>query len=135
MTLNELDIETRIQLGHLPGSYCPRSRPAHKDFVVIDTLGVRIVKLSLCGCDSWIAHRQQLMRACLWPAMSIDPQTCATFNVIRLFEVQNCLGKISAYDSVRSLKLLSNADGLETVDQKGVPKPPLVSVIYYDTRE
>ncbi|KAJ7026917.1 hypothetical protein C8F04DRAFT_965833 [Mycena alexandri] len=52
------------------------------------------------------------MRACLWPATSIDPQTCATFNAVRLFEVQNCLGKISAYDFVRSLELLSNADGL-----------------------
>ncbi|KAJ7807758.1 hypothetical protein B0H14DRAFT_3482945 [Mycena olivaceomarginata] len=105
LTLNELDIEAR-------------------DFVIIDTLGVRVVKLSFCGCDSRIAHRQQLMRACLWPATSIDPQTCTTFNVIRLFEVQNCLGKISAYDFVRSLELLSNGDGLETVDRKGVPKPP-----------
>ncbi|KAJ7694502.1 hypothetical protein B0H14DRAFT_2283807, partial [Mycena olivaceomarginata] len=116
LTLNELDIEARVQLGHLPGSFCPRSL---KDFVIIDTLGVRVVKLSFCGCDSQIAHRQQLMRACLWPATSIDPKTGATFNVIRLFKVQNCLGKISSYDFVQSLELLSNADGLETVDQKG----------------
>ncbi|KAJ7805243.1 hypothetical protein B0H14DRAFT_2188254, partial [Mycena olivaceomarginata] len=91
----------RIQLGHPPGSYCPRSLPAHKDFVVIDTLGVCAVRLSFYRCNSRIAHRQQLMRACLWSATSIDPQTCVTFNVVRLFEVQNCLGKISAYDFVR----------------------------------
>ncbi|KAF8209732.1 hypothetical protein K438DRAFT_1571533 [Mycena galopus ATCC 62051] len=114
LPLSELDIEARIQLGHAPGSYCPRSHPAHKDFVIIDILGIRIVKLSFCGCNTSVTHRQQLMRACLWPATSIDPQTCATFNVIRLFEVQNCLGKISAYDFVRSLELLSNNDGLET---------------------
>ncbi|KAJ7063016.1 hypothetical protein B0H15DRAFT_794725 [Mycena belliarum] len=113
MPLNELTVEARVQLGHLPGTYCPRATPAHKDFVILDTLGIRTVKLNFCGCDSTITHRQQLMRACLWPATSLDPQTCATFNAIRLFEVQNCLGKISAYDFVRSLELLSNNDGLK----------------------
>ncbi|KAJ7821736.1 hypothetical protein B0H13DRAFT_2377113 [Mycena leptocephala] len=121
---SDLDVEARIQLGHVPGTFCPRARPAHKDFVIIDVLGIRVVKLNFCGCDSTIEHRQQLMRACLWPATSIDPQTCATFNAIRLFEVQNCLGKISAYDFVRSLELLTNNDGMETVDKKGTPKPP-----------
>ncbi|KAJ7120555.1 hypothetical protein C8R43DRAFT_900678 [Mycena crocata] len=114
LTLHDMDTESRIQLGHPPGSFCPRSRPAHKDFVVIDLLGVRVVKLSFCGCDSTISHRQQLMRVCLWPATSLDPQTCATFNCIRFFELENCLGKISAYDFVRSLEMLSNNDGLET---------------------
>ncbi|KAJ7019525.1 hypothetical protein C8F04DRAFT_975501 [Mycena alexandri] len=109
-TLHELG--ARIQLGHVPGSFCPKATKAHKDFVIIDTLGIRTVQLSFCGCDSTLTHRQQLMRACLWPATSIDPQTCATFNAVQLFEVQNCLGKISAYDFVRSLELLSNADGL-----------------------
>ncbi|KAJ7473901.1 hypothetical protein B0H11DRAFT_1918709 [Mycena galericulata] len=107
-----IEVEARIQLGHAPGSYCPAARPAHKDFVIMDTLGIRVVKLNFCGCDSRITHRQQLLRACLWPATCLDPQTCATFNAIRLFEVQNCLGKISAYDFVRSLELLSNNDGL-----------------------
>ncbi|KAJ7075035.1 hypothetical protein B0H15DRAFT_792355 [Mycena belliarum] len=112
MPLNELAVEARIQLGHMPGTYCPKARFAHKDFVIIDTLGIRTVKLNFCGCDSRISNRQQLMRACLWPATSVDPQTCATFNAIRLFEVQNCLGKISSYDFIRSLELLSNNDGL-----------------------
>ncbi|KAJ7699121.1 hypothetical protein B0H16DRAFT_1349289 [Mycena metata] len=119
LPLNELEVEARVQLGHLPGSYCPKATSAHKDFVVIDTLGIRTVKLNFCGCDSTVTHRQQLMRACLWPATSLDPQTCATFNAIRLFEVQNCLGKISAYDFVRSLELLSNNDGLRpTADRR-----------------
>ncbi|KAJ7433022.1 hypothetical protein B0H11DRAFT_1759384 [Mycena galericulata] len=112
MTTAELDVETRIQLGHPTGEYCPAAKPAHKDFVIMDTAGVRVVKLNFCGCDPDLHPRQQLMRACLWPATSLNPQTCATFNLIRLFEVQNCLGKISAYDFVRSLELLSNNDGL-----------------------
>ncbi|KAJ7036055.1 hypothetical protein C8F04DRAFT_1181827 [Mycena alexandri] len=116
LPLNELDVEARLQLGHVPGSFCPKATPAHKDFTVIDTLGVHIVKLNFCGCDSTVTHRQQLMRACLWPATSLDPQTCATFNAIKLFEVQNCLGKISAYDFVRSLELLTNNDGLNPTE-------------------
>ncbi|KAJ7021079.1 hypothetical protein C8F04DRAFT_1274148 [Mycena alexandri] len=118
LPLNELAVETRVQLGHVPGSFCPKATPAHKDFVVIDTLGIRIVKLNFCGCESMVTHRQQLMRACLWPATSLDPQTCATFNAIRLFEVQNCLGKISAYDFVRSLELLTNNDGLKPTEDR-----------------
>ncbi|KAJ7016376.1 hypothetical protein C8F04DRAFT_981782 [Mycena alexandri] len=116
---NELEVDARLQLGHVPGSYCPKVTAAHKDFVIIDTHGIRTVKLNFCGCDSTITHRQQLMRAFLWPATSLDPQTCATFNAIHLFELQNCLGKISAYDFVRSLELLSNNDGLEpTADRR-----------------
>jgi hypothetical protein len=101
-----------VQLGHVPGTYCPKATKAHKDFIVIDILGIHIVKLNFCGCNSMVTHWQQLMRACLWPVTSTDPQTCATFNAIRMFEIQNCLGKISTYDFVRSLELLSNNDGL-----------------------
>ncbi|KAJ6544870.1 hypothetical protein DFH09DRAFT_928032, partial [Mycena vulgaris] len=112
MTLDELTVDARLQLGHRPGTYCPKATPTHKDFVIMVTLGICTVKLNFCGCDSTLTHRQQLMRACLWPATLFDPQSCATFNAIRLFEVQNCLGKISAYDFVRSLELLSNNDGV-----------------------
>lgn len=113
LTTAELDVEKRLQLGHPVGEYCPTAKPAHRDFVLMDTAGIRVVKLNFCGCDTTLEPRQQLMRACLWPATSINPQTCVSFNLIRLFEVQNCLGKISAYDFVRSLELLSNNDGLK----------------------
>ncbi|KAJ7770053.1 hypothetical protein B0H16DRAFT_1307286 [Mycena metata] len=125
MRVSDLDVEVRVQLGHPPGQFCTRAalragraQPAHKDFVVIDVFGICIVKLNFCGCSTRVEHRQQLMRANLWPATSVDPQTCATTNVIRLFEFQNCLGKISAYDFVRALEMLSNNDGLETVDRR-----------------
>ncbi|KAJ7166472.1 hypothetical protein C8R43DRAFT_1085948 [Mycena crocata] len=100
-----------LDIRQVPSATCTSCA---QDFVVIDLLGVRMVKLNFCGCDSRIEHRQQLMRTCLWPATSLDPQTCATFNCIRFFELENCLGKISAYDFVRSLEMLSNNDRLET---------------------
>ncbi|KAJ7082100.1 hypothetical protein B0H15DRAFT_785941 [Mycena belliarum] len=41
MPLNELAVEARVQLGHVPGTYCPKATSAHKDFVIMDTLGIR----------------------------------------------------------------------------------------------
>ncbi|KAJ6506511.1 hypothetical protein C8R45DRAFT_1050905 [Mycena sanguinolenta] len=81
-----------IELGHPPGYSYPTARAAHKDFVVIDITGIHNVR--------W------------WLAMVKDPQTCATFAVVQLFQIVNCLGKVSAYDFVRSLELLTNNDGL-----------------------
>ncbi|KAF8162287.1 hypothetical protein K438DRAFT_1775989 [Mycena galopus ATCC 62051] len=110
LSLYELGLVT--QLGHPPGYSCPSARAAHKDFVVIDVTGIHNVRVQFCECDSRVKHRQQLMRMRWWPATVKDPQTCATFAVVKLFQIINCLGKVSAYDFVRSLELLTNNDGL-----------------------
>ncbi|KAJ7827779.1 hypothetical protein B0H14DRAFT_2595094 [Mycena olivaceomarginata] len=81
-------------------------------FTVIDVNGIHNVAVQFCGCNSRIAHRQQLMRVCWWPATARDPSTCATFGVLRLFQNLNCLGKVSSYFFLCSLELLTNADGL-----------------------
>ncbi|KAJ7025446.1 hypothetical protein C8F04DRAFT_1212864 [Mycena alexandri] len=109
-TLYELGLV--VQLGHPPGFACPTAHPADKDFAIIDITGVHTVRLNFCECDARILHRQQLMRVRLWPATVKNPQTCATFGVIRLFQTLNCLGKVSAHDFVRTLELLTNNDGL-----------------------
>ncbi|KAJ7238457.1 hypothetical protein C8J57DRAFT_1439079 [Mycena rebaudengoi] len=101
-----------MQLGHPVGYGCPASLQAHQKFVVIDTTGVHVVALRFCECDSRISHWQQLMHVCWWPATARDPQTCATFAIMRLFERMSCLGKITGYDFLRSLELLTNGDGL-----------------------
>jgi hypothetical protein len=110
--LSLYDLGLVVQLGHPHGYSCPTSQPAHKDFVVIDLTGIQHVRVNFCECDSRITHRQQLMRVRWWPATVKDPQTVATFAVIRLFQLLNCLGKVSAHDFVRSLELLTNNDGL-----------------------
>ncbi|KAJ7808113.1 hypothetical protein B0H14DRAFT_2609131 [Mycena olivaceomarginata] len=95
------------------GSNCPNPLRANKNFVVIDLTGVHNVQVNFCLCDSRIEKRQQLMRACWWPATVRDPQTCATFGAVRLFQILNCQGKVSAHDFLRSLELLTNNDGLD----------------------
>ncbi|KAJ7661813.1 hypothetical protein B0H17DRAFT_1185128 [Mycena rosella] len=115
-----------VQLGHPPGFTCGTSTPTHKDFVVINLTGIHHVKLAFCECDSHISHRQQLMRVRLWPATVKKPQTCATFAVIQLFQIINCLGKVAAHNFIRSLELLTNNDGLTP--------PPVHSFLLFDSQ-
>ncbi|KAJ7136981.1 hypothetical protein C8R44DRAFT_552414, partial [Mycena epipterygia] len=107
-----------IQLGHPPGFSCTTSQAGHELFVVIDVTGVHCLKVSFCNCDARISRAQQLMWVRWWPATIKDPQTCATFAVIRLFQIMNCLGKVSAHDFLRSLELLTNNDGLNPVPDR-----------------
>ncbi|KAF7365867.1 CxC2 domain-containing protein [Mycena venus] len=102
-----------IQLGHPAGTGCNNPVKAIVTFTVIDLTGIHNVDVNFCNCDSNVERRQQLMRVCWWPATARDPQTCATFRVLRLFQILNCLGKVSAHDFLRSLELLTNNDGLE----------------------
>ncbi|KAJ7800789.1 hypothetical protein B0H14DRAFT_2155905, partial [Mycena olivaceomarginata] len=104
-----------MQLGHPVGYSCSNPARAHKDFVVIDTTGIHNITVNFCLCDGRLEKRQQLMRVCWWPATVRDPQTCATFAVVCLFRMLNCLGKISAHDFLRSLEFMSNNDGLHPV--------------------
>ncbi|KAJ7789537.1 hypothetical protein B0H14DRAFT_2397384 [Mycena olivaceomarginata] len=104
-----------IQLGHPPGMSCSNSLRGHTDFVVIDVTGVHNVAVHFCLCDSRVEKRQQLMRVYWWPATVRDPQTCATFAVIRLFRILNCQAKVSAHDFLRSLEMLTNNDGMKPV--------------------
>ncbi|KAJ7117958.1 hypothetical protein C8R43DRAFT_901603 [Mycena crocata] len=101
-----------IQLGHTPGAACQAMRKGKTKFTLIDVTGIHNVNVQFCECDSRISHRQQLMRVCWWPATVVDPATCATLSVIRLFHNLNCLGKVSAFHFLRSLELLTNKDGL-----------------------
>ncbi|KAJ7435889.1 hypothetical protein B0H11DRAFT_1755463 [Mycena galericulata] len=107
-----------IQLGHPPGYGCPNATDAHINFVLIDVTGIHSIRLRFCGCDSTVLHRQQLMRASWWPATARDPRTCATIAVVRLFQILNCQGKVSAHDFLRSLELLTNNDGLTPVPDR-----------------
>ncbi|KAJ7150429.1 hypothetical protein C8R43DRAFT_1127907 [Mycena crocata] len=109
-----------IQLGHTPGSACGAMRRARTKFTLIDISGIHNINVQFCECDSEISHRQQLMRVHWWPATVVDPATCATTSVLRLFHNLNCLGKVSAFHFLRSLELLSNKDGLA---------PPAVSTL------
>jgi hypothetical protein len=101
------DLGLHIQLNHPPGLVCPFRRLGPSDFVLYDLLGVHEISVDFCGCrtndgteegGAPLEHRMQLLHACWWPATTHSPKTCATFSVLCLFQLLNCMGKLSAYD-------------------------------------
>ncbi|KAJ7446035.1 hypothetical protein B0H11DRAFT_1746379 [Mycena galericulata] len=115
------DLGLRIQLGHPPGVVCPFRRAAARDFVLYDLSGVHEINVDFCGCEPFVEHRTQFLRVCWWPATVLEPNTCATFAVLRLFQIINCLGKLSAYDFLRGLEMCSNHDGLDKPPDRRKP--------------
>ncbi|KAK6974865.1 CxC2 domain-containing protein [Favolaschia claudopus] len=120
----------RMQLNHRVGVVCPYKRPAFKDFVLYDLSGVHEVSVDYCGCrtDDGSAEggeplpaRTQLLRACWWPATIAEPRSCATFSLLRLFQVLNCLGKLSAYDFLRGLEKCTAHNGLDKPPDRRKP--------------
>ncbi|KAJ6495711.1 hypothetical protein C8R47DRAFT_1176230 [Mycena vitilis] len=111
----------RMQLGHPPGVVCTSRYSARNDFVVYDLSGVHEVAVDFCGCEPHVDPNIQLLRACWWPATVIMPNTCATFALLRLFHVINCLGKLSAYDFLRGLEMCTNHDGLDKPPDRRKP--------------
>ncbi|KAJ7925440.1 hypothetical protein B0H13DRAFT_1600492 [Mycena leptocephala] len=107
------DLGLRIQLGHPPGVVCPSRKPAANDFVLYSLTGVHELTVDFCGCPGWPERRMQLMRICWWPATIKEPNTCASYALLKLFQILNCLGKLSAYDFVRGLEMTTNHDGLD----------------------
>ncbi|KAF7356781.1 CxC2 domain-containing protein [Mycena venus] len=109
----------RVQLNHPPGVVCPARQAAPHDFVLYDVTGVHEMNVDFCGCrrnnnqDPPLERRTQLLHACWWPATVGEPKTCTTFGVLRLFQILNCLGKLSAYDFLRGLEMCTNHDGLD----------------------
>jgi hypothetical protein len=119
----------RVQLNHPPGVVCPYRKAAATDFVLYDLNGVHELNVDFCGCrqpggEAALERRLQLLRACWWPATVLSPNTCTTFQLLRLFQILNCLGKLSAYDFLRGLERCTNNDGLD--------KPPVSKTVGCD---
>ncbi|KAJ6570826.1 hypothetical protein DFH09DRAFT_1362492 [Mycena vulgaris] len=96
----------RIQLGHWHGHErrCVVPMPAPGgDFVVVDTHGVHEVGLDYCGCGMGGAPTVQLLQAKLYPAITTNPRTAATFSVLRRFHLLSFESKCSGYEFYQSL--------------------------------
>ncbi|KAJ8596339.1 hypothetical protein M405DRAFT_702942, partial [Rhizopogon salebrosus TDB-379] len=59
--------------------------------------------------------RSQLLRVHWFPATPLEPQTCATFDVLRLFHTVNLQGHLSGYDFYKSLEFMTNPTGLNAI--------------------
>nr|GAT55010.1 predicted protein [Mycena chlorophos] len=100
------------QLGHeghpcvLPASLEP------KRMVVVDVKGIFVLDVRFCGCARSHRHKDkavaQLMEQGWYPATTLDPQTCATFEALELFRSLNVVGNVNAHDFVGSLERLTD---------------------------
>ncbi|KIP01466.1 hypothetical protein PHLGIDRAFT_80565, partial [Phlebiopsis gigantea 11061_1 CR5-6] len=92
-----------LQLGHSRGMHCITR---HKRMItVFHVNGLHQVTVYFCGCDHSAERRQQLLRCEWYPATPLDPETCATFDLLRLFHIQNLQGNITAYDFYHALEM------------------------------
>ncbi|KAJ6452843.1 hypothetical protein C8R45DRAFT_1112863 [Mycena sanguinolenta] len=106
VTLKALGL--RIQLGHWHDSetdrVCPLPLTApHDDFVIIDDSGVHPVHLDYCNCGLGGHPTVQLLRARLWAATTTNPQTAATFSVLRRYHLLSFEAKCAALEFYQSL--------------------------------
>ncbi|KAJ7750618.1 hypothetical protein B0H16DRAFT_1318629 [Mycena metata] len=103
-TLKEMGL--RIQLGHWHDvdRRCSVPTPSKgKEFVIVDIHGVHDVALDYCGCGLGGHPTVQLLRAQLWPATSTNPQTAATFAILRQYHLMSFESKCSALEFYQSL--------------------------------
>ncbi|KAJ7026219.1 hypothetical protein C8F04DRAFT_1268392 [Mycena alexandri] len=98
------------QLGH-GGLPCPRPEAVTRTMVVIHTNGLHTVDYRYCSCD--LADRannlQQLQRSEWYPATTVDPASCATYQCLDLYRMLNVVGNINVHDFVGSLERLTDA--------------------------
>lgn len=108
-SLKELGL--RVQLGHPPGQFCHTRDKGRDDFTVVHTNGIHLVQVDWCRCEG-VEHHTQLLRIGWWPATPLQPQSCATLEVLRQFHVLNLQGKLTGFSFYRSLEFLTDNTGL-----------------------
>ncbi|KAF7307360.1 CxC2 domain-containing protein [Mycena indigotica] len=92
------------QLGH-SGATCPF--PGNRrSMVVIGVNGIFVVDIQYCDCHNTNGSDmlQQLLRNGWYPATTINPATCATFNVLELFRLLRTIGNLNVHDFMRTLE-------------------------------
>ncbi|KAK7022721.1 hypothetical protein VNI00_016997 [Paramarasmius palmivorus] len=106
----------RITLGHRSGIFCNCPRTC-KDFTVLDVNGIHVVDIDFCGCDD-VDAKSQLIEIGLWPASYKDPQSAASFNLMRTFHLINLQGHLSPTDFYRSLERMTDGTGLRKLPDR-----------------
>ncbi|KAJ7062443.1 hypothetical protein B0H15DRAFT_794789, partial [Mycena belliarum] len=117
VTLTSLGLVYQVGHGGLP---CPRPEPAERTMVVVHTNGIHIVDFHYCGCDlsDRANHLAQLMGTAWYPATTIEPATCATFEALELFRLLNVVGNLNVHDFVGSLERRTDATKIRPVPDR-----------------
>lgn len=104
----------RQQLYHPPGERCLNPIHCAEDgFWVIDITGLHHITVDFCGCGKEDQRQTvQLLRSGLYPATVTQPQSAATFEVLKLFELLLYESKASAFEFYQTLSRLTDNMGI-----------------------
>ncbi|KAJ7059879.1 hypothetical protein C8F01DRAFT_1253971 [Mycena amicta] len=98
------------QLGH-HGQPCVNPASAEpQTMVILDVRGIFTLRVRFCKCAKAANQNKiaQLMGNGWYPATTIDPATCATFDALETFRQLNVVGNLSAHDYVGTLERLTD---------------------------
>ncbi|KAJ7602837.1 hypothetical protein DFH06DRAFT_986580 [Mycena polygramma] len=103
------DLKHEIHLGH-EGKRCEHAslNASGRTTIIVDTNGIHKTRIFYCRCENYPDDHIQLVRARLFPATIILPQTAFTFDVLHNFHVHNLTSKKTAQDYYRALQKLTN---------------------------
>ncbi|KAJ6454052.1 hypothetical protein C8R47DRAFT_997439 [Mycena vitilis] len=106
------------QLGH-HGFPC-QWPGAQRSMVVMDVNAVHTMEIQYCNCDkAWLTNNLgQLLGNAWYPASTVDPETCATFQCLETFRLLNVVRNVTASDYVGTLERLSEPLHLSTVPDR-----------------
>jgi len=106
----------RKQLGHCIGERCLNPIPCrNNEFWITDSYGLHNVAIDFCGCGKDDQrHTVQLLRSRLYPATVVNPQSAATFDALKAFEILSYESKVSAFEFYHSQSRLTDNTGLNT---------------------
>ncbi|KAK7032404.1 hypothetical protein VNI00_013152 [Paramarasmius palmivorus] len=110
VTLRDLGLQ--IQLGHPKGQSCETPGTPHKDFLVMAWNGIHLVDMQFCGCPNALDRYAQLLEVGWFPTSFKEPQSAATFQLLRNFQILNEQGKLPATDFYASLEQIVDGTGL-----------------------
>ncbi|KAJ7470067.1 hypothetical protein B0H11DRAFT_1730986 [Mycena galericulata] len=96
------------QLGH-HGKPC-KFPGAQRSMVVMDVRGIFSLQIRYCGCEKseHTNNLGQLLGNAWYPATTVDPETCATFEVLDQFRLLNVVGNCNVHDFVGTLERLTD---------------------------
>ncbi|KAJ7717597.1 hypothetical protein B0H16DRAFT_1740547 [Mycena metata] len=107
------------QLGH-GGHPCRHRAPVQRTMVVLHVDMIHTVPFHYCACDSSddSPNLEQLLRNGWYPATTVDPATCATFECLDLFRLLNVTGNINVRDFVTTLERRTSATNVKRIPDR-----------------
>ncbi|KAG1770137.1 hypothetical protein EV702DRAFT_1181662 [Suillus placidus] len=93
-------LRLQVQLGY----------PIGEEF--IHTNGIHKITLDYCGCHSAQTHAMQLLCVAYFPATTSEPQTAATFQILKQYHLLLFESKASGYEFYRAITRLTDNTSL-----------------------